>query len=177
MRRRREAPLPALLLLLLPLLLIHVCCHFVCRAVSQTTATAAPSSALYEWPQSRDVLLATPPRPRQTQRRWQRKEIKCTSFMRELGSYFCLPLALSLPPSRSSPLSPLCLRPCAFSLSTQCANNGSALLTQKVALWPQFSPQPLALSLPPTLSLLQHPHAPWRGSILTALLLIRCNDD
>lgn len=132
----------------------------LCVAVSQTTATAAPSSALYEWPQSRDALLATPPPPRPPQHSSstaansrQRKEIKCTSFMRELGSYFhppphpfsswLLPCSspLSLPPS-----------PCPFSLlslSTQCANNGSALLTQKVALWrqcsPRHSPSPLSL--------------------------------
>lgn len=40
--------------------------------------------------------------------------------------------SLSLPP-----LCPFSL----LSLSTQCANNGSALLTQKVALWRQCSPR------------------------------------
>lgn len=87
--------------------------------------------------------------------------------MRELGSYFCSPSRPSAP-TLSAPLSlplalslflylPLCLplslslSPFAyfnvlFSLSIQCANNGSALLTQKVALWPQF---PAPQLLPP----------------------------
>lgn len=125
----------------------------LCVAVSQTTATAAPSSALYEWLQSRDALLATPPPPLLPQHSSsaaansrQRKEIKCTSFMRELGSYFHPPHTPSLPSSWLLPCSSsLSLPPslCPFSLlslSTQCANNGSALLTQKVALWRQCSP-------------------------------------
>lgn len=125
----------------------------LCVAVSQTTATAAPSSALYEWPQSRDALLATPPPPLPPQHSSsaaansrQRKEIKCTSFMRELGSYFQPPprtpllflaTALLFPPLSPPPLCPFSV----LSLSTQCANNGSALLTQKVALWRQCSPR------------------------------------
>lgn len=62
-----------------------------------------------------------------------------------LPSSWLLPCSssLSLPPS----LCPFSL----LSLSTQCANNGSALLTQKVALWRQCSPPSLPL---PRLSLL-----------------------
>lgn len=108
----------------------------------------------------------------------QRKEIKCTSFMRELGSYFH---PLHPPPFHSWLLVSLPLSACLallallpslslffavslslLSLSTQCANNGSALLTQKVALWRQCSPLPLPrtthfLSL---LLLLSFPFAP-----------------
>lgn len=155
----------------------------LCVAVSQTTATAAPSSALYEWPQSRDALLAAPPPPPlaalfplATNSR-QRKEIKCTSFMRELGSYFHPLPPPFLPFLATGVAAPLCLsRSCSsplslslffsvslslLSLSTQCANNGSALLTQKVALWRQCSS-----SLPRTthflslLLLLSFPFAP-----------------
>lgn len=81
--------------------------------------------------------------------------------------------SLSLPP-----LCPFSL----LSLSTQCANNGSALLTQKVALWrqcsPRHSPFPRLSAAAVALFSLCSPTSPTPlGSILTGLLLIRCNGD